>query len=319
AATREAAAAVPAAAASRVAAPGAAPEPRLGAGAPLFPPPAEGEWDPLEAIGAPVPERDSDMLVASKDDGYSTGPGRYAGAVGSGISAGDPASRPTRASTRGSRLEPRHDPIGAGLPYPAKTESHEGTHAGADPLAIFTQAPSSWHAKPKGEADHDRTGASARRGRRRFSLIALVVLLVLAASQLALLFRSEIANAVPALRPAIELFAGAFGLKIEAPRNLTSLSIESTELQRAAGSGNAALHALLRNKDNRTVRWPAMELTLTDQAGAVVLRKVIHPAEYLPASAPRDGLRALSEVPIRMGLDPGTLSIANYSVRLLYP
>jgi hypothetical protein len=257
--------------------------------------------------------------MAAGNDGYSTGPGRYAGAVASGISAGDPASRPAHALARRSRLEPRHDPIGAGLPYPARTEGHEGTNADADPHAIFTQSPSNWHAKPKGELDHDRTGASARSGRRRSSLIALVALLVLAASQLALLFRSEIANAVPALRPATELFAGAFGLKIEAPRNLASLSIESTELQRAGGSGNAALHALLRNKDNRTVRWPAMELTLTDPAGAVVLRKVILPAEYLPASAPRDGLRGLSEVPIRMGLDPGTLSIANYSVRLLYP
>jgi hypothetical protein len=150
-------------------------------------------------------------------------------------------------------------------------------------------------------------------------VIALIVLLVLAALQMALLFRSEIANAVPALRPAVDLVAGAFGMKVEAPRNLASLSIESTELQRVGGGGQAALHALLRNKDSRTVRWPAMELTLTDEAGAVVLRKVILPADYLPASAPRDGLRPLSELPIRMGLDAGGLAFANYSVTLFYP
>jgi hypothetical protein len=62
-----------------------------------------------------------------------------------------------------------------------------------------------------------------------------------------------------------------------------------------------------------------MELTLTDAAGAVVLRKVILPTEYLPPSAPRDGLRALSEWPIRLGLDAGGLAFANYSVMLFYP
>jgi hypothetical protein len=176
------------------------------------------------------------MLVASKDDGYSTGPGRHAGAVGSGISAGDPASRPAHASARGSRLEPRHEPIGAGLPYPARTEAMKAR----TPMPTRTPSSRSLHRAGTQSRRARRItiapGASARSGRRRSSLIALVALLVLAALQLALLFRSEIANAVPALRPATELFAGAFGLKIEAPRNLTSLSIESTELQRAGAA-----------------------------------------------------------------------------------
>jgi hypothetical protein len=201
-----------------------------------------------------------------------------------------------------------------------RDEAQEG--AGGDAHAIFTQAPSGWRSGVGAHPfDRERAGSFAKSS-SRFGLlgpVALVVLLALAAVQLALLFRSEIANAVPALRPAASLVAGAFGMKVEAPRSINALSIESTELQRAAGNGQAALHALLRNKDSRTVRWPALELTLTDQAGTVVLRKVILPAEYLPATAPQDGLRASSEWPIRLGLDPGSLAIANYSLTLFYP
>jgi hypothetical protein len=62
-----------------------------------------------------------------------------------------------------------------------------------------------------------------------------------------------------------------------------------------------------------------MELTLTDQASAVVVRKVILPADYLSREASRDGLNARSEWPIRLNLDPGDMQLAGYSVALFYP
>ena len=157
-----------------------------------------------------------------------------------------------------------------------------------------------------------------RRSGKPWHVYVAIALLLLAALLLMLLFRNEIAARIPALRPIAGIVAGAFGMSADGVRSISSLAIEATELQRA-GNGQAALHALLRNKDERTVRWPALELTLTDPAGTIVLRKVILPADYLPAGVSRDGLRGLSEWPIRLGLDPGSLPLANYSVTLFYP
>ena len=152
--------------------------------------------------------------------------------------------------------------------------------------------------------------------RRRNIVIGLVVLALL---QLSLLFRNEIASRVPALRPTLGVFAGAFGMSVDAVRSLSSLSIESFELQASGRDDHLSLNAVLRNKDGHAVRWPAMELTLTDQASAVVVRKVILPTDYLNRTASRDGLNGRSEWPIRISLDPGGIQLAGYSVALFYP
>jgi predicted Zn finger-like uncharacterized protein len=152
--------------------------------------------------------------------------------------------------------------------------------------------------------------------RRRYAVIAL---LVLAALQLTLLFRSEIASRVPALRPVVAALAAPFGLGVDAVRSLGSLSIESFELQATGREDRLSLNAVLRNKDPHVVRWPAMELILTDQSSTVVVRKVILPSDYLNRNASRDGLPGRSEWPIRLNLDPGGLQLAGYSVALFYP
>ncbi|MGE0801486.1 MAG: DUF3426 domain-containing protein [Lautropia sp.] len=152
--------------------------------------------------------------------------------------------------------------------------------------------------------------------RRRYAVIALAVLIVL---QLSLLFRSEIAARVPVLRPVLGVVAGVFGMSVGTPRSLASLTIESFELQTTSRPNQIALNAVLRNKDTYPVRWPAMELTLTDQASAVVVRKVILPADYLSRSASPDSLGARSEWPVRLNLDTSGLQLAGYSVALFYP
>jgi predicted Zn finger-like uncharacterized protein len=152
--------------------------------------------------------------------------------------------------------------------------------------------------------------------RRRYGVLAL---LVLAALQSTLLFRSEIASRVPPLRPVLAALAAPFGLGVDAVRSLGSLSIESFELQATGREDHLSLNAVLRNKDPHVVRWPAMELILTDQSSTVVVRKVILPSDYLNRNASRDGLSGRSEWPIRLNLDPGGLQLAGYSVALFYP
>jgi len=179
-----------------------------------------------------------------------------------------------------------------------------------------SHAPSRWQGYGDDEGPDESFAAFIADPRRRYALVALLVLAVL---QLTLLFRSEIASRVPALRPVVALVAGVFGMNVDAVRSLASLSIESFELQATGREDHLSLNAVLRNKGNPTVRWPAMELTLTDQAGGVVVRKVILPSDYLNRSASREGLAARSEWPIRINLDPGGIELAGYSVSLFYP
>jgi hypothetical protein len=63
-----------------------------------------------------------------------------------------------------------------------------------------------------------------------------------------------------------------------------------------------------------------MELSLTDSAGALVVRKVITADVYLAGAAGvENGLGARSEWPLRLALEHGGLRPTGYSVALFYP
>ena len=232
--------------------------------------------------------------------------------------AEQPASRRQRA--KGSGLlgageEDDPEIAAANLLARQAREAYRGGTAGGR-RSHRSHAPSRWPSHVEALGPDENWTLFFADPRRRYAVIGL---LVLAALQLTLLFRSEIASRAPALRPVLAALASAFDLDVDAVRSLDSLSIESFELQATGRDDHLALNAVLRNKDPHMVRWPAMELTLTDQASAVVVRKVILPSDYLNRNAPRGGLGGRSEWPIRLNLDPGGLQLAGYSVALFYP
>jgi predicted Zn finger-like uncharacterized protein len=166
------------------------------------------------------------------------------------------------------------------------------------------------------------------RGRQRGLGLALSPVAWAVASMLTLLlglqavvgWRDNIAARLPILAPVMSAVLSPFGLDIEPPRDLSALTIESFELQ-AAGSPNLLqMTAVLRNRGGHAVGFPAMELSLTDSAGALVVRKVITADVYLAgASGAEHGLDARSEWPLRLSLEHGGLRPTGYSVALFYP
>lgn len=138
------------------------------------------------------------------------------------------------------------------------------------------------------------------------------------AVQLILGARNHIAARAPLLGPVLSVLVAPFGLRIEPPRDLSALTIESFELQGSRNPEVLRLSALLRNRAGHVAAWPAMELTLTDSVGAVLARKVIAPGDYLPPDAPA-GLDGRSERPIRLALEHRGLAPTGYSVALFYP
>lgn len=150
------------------------------------------------------------------------------------------------------------------------------------------------------------------------AMVAAVLLALALALQWIVTQRAMIAARAPALAPAMSLLFEPFGLRLEPPRDLASLTIESFELQASATPGILSMSALLRNRADYRVQWPSMELTLTDAGQRVLVRKVLGPQDYLGGTG-ADGLPPRAERPLRLALEARDLQPAGYSVALFYP
>lgn len=149
-------------------------------------------------------------------------------------------------------------------------------------------------------------------------------------AQSALISRDSLAARFPAFAPVLENFAQSAGLKIDTVRNLDALTIESFELQNTFTPGLFAVAATLKNSVAYNIKWPAIELTLTDSVGTIVLRKVLLPADYLSssivpsssagvASTEKNGFKSKGELPIKLALEVNQLNPTGFSAALFYP
>jgi predicted Zn finger-like uncharacterized protein len=148
--------------------------------------------------------------------------------------------------------------------------------------------------------------------------IGIVLLLLMGAGQLIYQFRVELAVLMPELRAPLTATCEALGCTVPYPHRPELMAIESSDL---APADNERLHltANLRNRAPFAQAYPHLELTLTDTADAPMLRKVLAPADYLPAEksaaffAPRD------EVAVSLQLETPGLSAVGYRLYLFYP
>ena len=147
--------------------------------------------------------------------------------------------------------------------------------------------------------------------------IAVAVLAV----QLAYVYRAQLANQFPELRPTLESLCVQAGCTVPYAREIRQIVIVSSALrtqtpsantrgasvpanaQAAADAGRVALHLVMRNTYDKPQEWPTLVLTLTDFAGALIARKKIAPAQYLPADLLAQPFAAGAEVSIRLPLN----------------
>lgn len=157
-----------------------------------------------------------------------------------------------------------------------------------------------------------------RRPAVRGTMAGLTVALSLAlALQAALLWRDELASAQPGVRGALESICAALGCTISAPRRIDQLSIDASGLTRVDGSALHRLALTVRNRADVELLAPAVELTLTDVQGAVLMRRVLALAE-LGLAEPT--LAAGREVPLNAVLSTEAAGrVHGYTVELFYP
>ena len=163
---------------------------------------------------------------------------------------------------------------------------------------------------------------SSTPARAALAVISLLLLLVLAA-QAALTWRDTLAQQYPISRPWLQqLCQMTSGCELAAPRNLDALVIDSSTLS-PADSG-LQLSVLLRNRSDRAVAWPALELTLTNAQDMTLQRKVVQAAQYLPEVQAThrtltEGLAAGQQVQLLLHLEVKGAAPAGYKLVLFYP
>jgi predicted Zn finger-like uncharacterized protein len=159
----------------------------------------------------------------------------------------------------------------------------------------------------------------ARRRAWLWALAALVAAAALAA-QAAYRYRAEIAAFAPAARAPLEAACRWLQCAVPLPRRADLMSIESSDLQvDPRREGLIVLHAVIRNRSRLAQEYPALELTLTDEGGRPVLRRVLLPADYVEPGRSRQGIAAGGEAALRVYLDSSRARVSSYRLYLFYP
>ena len=155
-----------------------------------------------------------------------------------------------------------------------------------------------------------------------WSFLALVAGMALA-GQIAYRYRTEIALLAPSARGALLSACRALHCDISLPRRPELMSIESSDLQADSRRDNViVLNAVIRNRAPFPQAYPALELTLTDEADRPVLRRVLAPGDYLDIGRlplAGQGIGPSSEASLRVFFDPGHARATGYRLYLFYP
>lgn len=316
-------------------------EPRLGAPAPLRAPaaPVGGRSEPRFAsqpAPAPAGRREPHATPAEPDDEDDDTPP---------FVAREPVSRP---AARPSAPPPRREPVAAA---PARTLDDEPEHAPEASDDDETSSDDTWSAhdewadkdpvlRPHPGVDSPELAAArgeawpppllTRSGRRhslatRLFALGLVLALLILAVQAVWWWRQPLATHVPSTRPALQMLCGWFGCELGYVRAPQRLSIESSSVQpdTSAPGGDTSqrltLTAVLRNRANHDQPWPSLELSLTDYSDTVVIRRVLPPEAYLPASLLEQPFPAGTERPISVAIQARGVPITGYRLSLFFP
>lgn len=165
-----------------------------------------------------------------------------------------------------------------------------------------------------------RQADRAARWRRPWVRVAMSGLVVVAAGLLAwqihLSHHDWLAARWPMLKPWVTQLCAWSGCRIQPPRFIDALVVESSGLVREPGSDGYRLAVSLRNRSTWPVRLPALDLVVTDATGQVVARRVLQ-GEDLGASAASVGPGA--ELPLAGVLRLRGAQVTGYTIELFYP
>lgn len=146
-----------------------------------------------------------------------------------------------------------------------------------------------------------------------------VVLLLLLFLQVMTTFRNPLAAQFPQWKPTLVALCKLSGCKVDLPAQIEALAIEQGELQTLKDQTFSYV-SLLRNQSRSVQAWPSIELTLNDANDKPVLRRVIAPRDYLPATVDvSQGFAPRSEQTIKLYFALDQLTASGYHIAIFYP
>jgi predicted Zn finger-like uncharacterized protein len=141
-------------------------------------------------------------------------------------------------------------------------------------------------------------------------------LLVSGALQIGNHFRDLMAARWPGTQPLLGAWCSAFACKIDVPRRIDDVFVESSSLTRAAAADAFRLSLTLRNRGNVTVALPSVDLALTDPSGQLIARRVLHPSDFRVAGT---SMASGAESILQLVLASSGARITGYTVEIFYP
>lgn len=162
--------------------------------------------------------------------------------------------------------------------------------------------------------------------RPRFSVAwGLAAFLALAALALQLVYhyRADLAALAPQAKPYLVEGCRFLDCEIRRPRRQDLLRLEYSELQADNAKENlVTLHAGIRNVAPFVQDYPSLELTLTDDIGRPVARRVLRPEDYLRGRARASlqaGIAPGAEEALSVPIDKGDLQASGYKLYHFFP
>ena len=128
--------------------------------------------------------------------------------------------------------------------------------------------------------------------------------------------RDTVAARWPALRAPLLAWCQLAHCRIEAPRRIEDVVVESTALTRAPAPTDAfVLSITLRSRSELPLVMPSVDLALTDATGRLVARRVLAPRDFNAAEL----LPARAEAGLQVLLTAGPATVVGYTVEIFYP
>ncbi|MEY2875753.1 MAG: hypothetical protein RLZZ373_3124 [Pseudomonadota bacterium] len=280
--------------------------------APLAPHTAEEAQQALEPVAAETEAPASEPPATASDM-----PASPSEAVGSTPDAGLTAAAPEPGTPVLDDLEKTLD-LSAGLPLVRPADAEAPDDAVVTPLSPSDKAAdTAYDAAPL--PDFVRRADSQARWHRpvvRAALGTVAVLLTgLLVWQSGQQWHDLIAARWPVTRPLLVRACVQWQCQLQAPQQLDALVVDSTTLSRPPNADGYVLGVTLHNRASHAIAAPHIELSLTDMAGAVVLRRVLTPAEFRQTGT----LAAQSDASWNLEFTSANQRIAGYTLAAFYP
>ncbi len=142
--------------------------------------------------------------------------------------------------------------------------------------------------------------------------------------QLAHQFRDLVVAYAPEARPLMTAWCDQVGCQIKPPLRMEVLQVDSATLLRTASEGpdRYRLTVSVHNRSDIDVAWPHLDLSLTDERGAVIARRAFQVSDArqgatlapLPAAVPQQ-----QSTTLQWSLKLDKLQPAGYTAELFYP